>query len=45
MRNWMLATASLGAAAVGIALFLAALDVGDTSLARSPMSLFSWRYR
>ena len=45
MRNWLLAVASLGVAVIGVALFVAALDVGGTSLARSPMSLFSWRYK
>ena len=43
MRNGLLVIACLGAAAVGIALFIGALDVSHSSLGRSFLPFVAWR--
>ena len=45
VRDTILGLLGLAAAAAGIALFVAALEVNDSSLLRSPLSLFGGRYR
>jgi hypothetical protein len=43
MRNWLIAAACLVAAALGIALFVSALDVSHASLGRSFLPFVAWR--
>lgn len=45
MRDTFVALACALIASLGVALFLASLDVRDSSLSRTPLSLFSARYR